>query len=180
MATFLTRFPQVRLWLASASAMGLMLGTIPVTYAQDIPTPTPPADGGEFEGAPDPTPGPEATPEPTTDVVVPETDESTPTESPDGGVLDDTAPDLPADGDAATGGSDTDEQTGDPVLTDSPAEDAETPADDVADDPTTEESANEDAANEPPATDEPVAEPATETPTAGEGAPPNNSPRGLW
>ena len=62
MANFPIDFSKTRFLLAILSAISLTLSG-PIAYAQDVPTPTPPADGGDFDGAPDPTPGPEAAPE---------------------------------------------------------------------------------------------------------------------
>ncbi|MEA5466778.1 hypothetical protein [Leptothoe sp. PORK10 BA2] len=106
MTILFNRFPQVRLLLVSLWVVGYTLGVAPLGYAQDIPTPTPPADGGEFEGAPDPTPGPEATPEPSSSPVEPTTPvdgpaptsdvENPTTEGSSGGVGQEQAPVAPS------------------------------------------------------------------------------------
>lgn len=156
MALLTNRPFKSHLLFATLSAVGLTLGAIPLSYAQDVPTPTPPADGGTFEGAPDPTPGPEpesSTAEPTTDalpVSVPADSDTTdlpPDESPATDVLSEEAEPLPDATDPLSGG------------------DAATP--DVA----------EPGDNVEPITD---ADPETADPESNQTAPANNSPRGLW
>ena len=90
MAFLTDRFSKVQLLLAAVSAVGFIVGTAPVGYTQDVPTPTPPAGEGEFEGAPDPTPDPELEPEapveplPETDgaETTPDTDSASPASEP--------------------------------------------------------------------------------------------------
>lgn len=171
---FSIRCSQVRLLLALASAIGLTLGSTSFTYAQDIPTPTPPADGGEFEGAPDPTPGVEVILEPAEpDSIEPAVDTSTPTAP---------LPDSPAEVlEESTDPSPLEETTDIPGITDS--------ADIVPASPTGETATDETAETvETPSTDNPsVGDPSEagtpqpgDQPATGSTAPANNSPRGLW
>ena len=168
MATFNNRFPKVRLLLAVVSAISLTLGAMPGVYGQDVPTPTPPADGGEFEGAPDPTPGPDVTPEPTD--VVSEEDEPT-------------AGDLPDEPNVA--GPDNTPDTAAEETTDAPT--SEELTDDSADEAPVDEIAEDDDTNGTPAVEDPDVEVSEDSENEGDAAgsggsaaPANNSPRGLW
>lgn len=163
MATLSTHFSKVRLLLATLSAVGLTLGPATLVYAQDIPTPTPPADGGDFDGAPDPTPGPEATPDPVP-TAAPEPEASPELEDPGADVAPAGEPNTDVSAPATSApGSDAvlpvgDEPANEPTPTELPAE-----------------TAPESPENEP--TDAPA--PTSEAPATNE-APVNNSPRGLW
>lgn len=148
--------------LASLSLIGLALGSSPLVYAQDIPTPTPPADGGDFNGAPDPTPSPESTPEavpvegPTEENVL-ETNGSTDT--------------LPAEntlGDSIVPESTEPNNSG--VLPVGDTSESTTPVDTAPTDSTGESVVNGGSSNE--------TRPTSQAPN--NQAPPNNSPRGLW
>jgi hypothetical protein len=82
-----------RLLVTVVAVVGVCASVVPLAYAQDVPTPTPPADGGEFMGAPEPTPAPEledpaSISEPTSDFPETPTVDSTVTEETDstGGV----------------------------------------------------------------------------------------------
>ena len=158
MAILFNRFPKIRLLLVTLSAVGLTLGAAPLGYAQDVPTPTPPADGGDFDGAPDPTPGPEVTPEPELSEPLPDDPDSDITDPadnlpPEGAgqeVVDPSIRDRPGNEVLFEG------ETDEPPSTETPA-DPEPPADDPASDGTEDET-----------------EPDSEE------DPPTSSPRALW
>ena len=180
MATFSSCFFKVRLLLAIVSTVGLTLAGPALTYAQDIPTPTPPADGGEFEGAPDPTPGPELEPESVESEaadVVPEVSEPL-SEDPEEQLpedVTDTAPgaSLDATSDTPELIESTEDTISDPLTGDAVLEPVvEEPA---VQEPVVEEPAVDDAsvANDPETDEDDAA-------VSGEVAPANNSPRGLW
>lgn len=166
MALFTHQFFKAHLLFATLSAVGLTLGTTPLSYAQDVPTPTPPADGGTFEGAPDPTPGP--------DIELP-ADEAEPTTD----ALPVGAPETPAPADLPIN------QESDAPETDVLSEESDEAAplpDEAEPLPVGDEPTDPDVAD--PGNDvesETEAEPATiEAEPETNSAPANNSPRGLW
>ena len=158
MAILFNRFPKIRLLLVTLSAVGLTLGAAPLGYAQDVPTPTPPADGGDFDGAPDPTPGPEVTPEPELSEPLPD--------DPDSDITD-PADNLPPEGAG--------QEVVDPSIRDRPGNEVlfegetdEPPSTETPTDP------------EPPADDPAGDGTEDETDPDSEEDPPNSSPRALW
>ncbi len=164
MANFTSHYPKMRLLLTTLSTIGLTLGVVPLVYAQDVPTSTPPADGGAFDGAPDPTPTeviPEPTPatEPTDDSLVETSGSSTDTSDtlPAENIPDDTVAPSPVEP-----GSDNIIPVGDtvePATTATPADGTDTSGVDGT------------SADEAP--------PANQNANNNQ-APANNSPRGLW
>ncbi|MEM9976268.1 MAG: hypothetical protein AAF808_01425 [Cyanobacteria bacterium P01_D01_bin.2] len=160
MVILFNRFPKIRLLLVTLSAVGLTLGAAPLGYAQDVPTPTPPADGGDFDGAPDPTPGPEVTPEPELSEPLPDDPESD---------ITDPADNLPPEGAG--------QEVVDPSIRERPGNEVLFEGETDAQSPT------ETPGDPEPPGDDPVGdgiEGEIEEDPDSEEDPPNSSPRALW
>lgn len=166
MAILTTQFFKIRLLLATLSVMSLTLGATPIGYAQDVPTPTPPADGGTFDGAPEPTPDAEVVPEPELPVSEPVTDEL-----PEGGLEGST--EAPAEG-----------PTPETTPVELPSEPtSESPIDEPVSDVLSEEAESTSTVDEGSAVEETIEEDSAadeQTSTGANESPQNNSPRGLW